>query len=81
MFIRAGFNRRFRPICEAWIGHAGAGWVRPSILVRFVPSGEYAWLGRGGISWPEHVIIFSLREVLGSIAEPRGGFPSSRLPE
>ena len=51
------------------------------ILVRFVPSGEYAWLGRGGISWPEHIIVFSLREVLGSIVAPRGGFPSSRLPE
>jgi hypothetical protein len=81
MFTRAGFDRRCRAVCIAWVGHRGAGWVRPSTLVRFRKSGEFAWWGRGGISWPEHVIVFSLREVLGSLAEHRGGFPRSKLPE
>jgi hypothetical protein len=80
MFARAGFNRRRRVICRAWIGHRGVGWVRASSLVRFVESGEFAWEGPGGISWPEHVVIYSLREVFGSLAGQRGSFPSSRLP-
>jgi hypothetical protein len=81
MFTRAGFSRRRRSICRAWIGHRAGGWIRPSTLVRFVESGEFAWEGRGGISWPEHVIVFTLREVLGSLAESRASFPSSKLPE
>lgn len=82
MFTRAGFDRRFVPICRAWIGHRGAGWVRPSTLVRFKRSGEYAWFGRGGVSWPEHCTVFSLRAVMpADLQESRLQLPSSRLPE
>ena len=82
MFTRAGYNWRRRPVCRAWIGHKGAGWVRASTLVRFVESGEFAWEGRGGISWPEHVIVFSLREAMpADLAESRMQLPHSRLPE
>jgi len=82
MFTRAGFNKRFKPICHARIVHKGPGWVRESILVRFIPSGEYAWLGRGGISWPEHVVILTLREALpAELAESLARLPQSPLPQ
>lgn len=80
MFTKAGFDRRCVPICRAWIGHRGAGWVRASTLVRFKKSGEYAWWGRGGISWPEHVTVYTLREVMPSDLKKSGPRrPSSLL--
>lgn len=57
MFLRAGFNKRFKTVCVAMIGLAGRSWHRRSYLVRFVPSNEYAWLGAQGISWPHNVEI------------------------
>lgn len=63
MFWRAGFNKRHKVICYAVISRHGRIWSRPARLVRFVPSGELAWVGGGGISWPEHVDIVSARAV------------------
>lgn len=81
MFTKAGFDRRCRAICRAWIGHRGAGWVRPSTLVRFRKSGEFAWWGPGGISWPEHIVVFSLREAMpADLQESRLQLPRSKLP-
>lgn len=82
MFTRAGFNRRRCSICTAWIGHLALSWVRPSTLVLFVESGEFAWEGRDGFSWPGHVRIFTLREVMpAGLFERLAQLPQSKLPE
>lgn len=59
MFTRAGFNPRHRVICRAWITLRGRSWCRPARLVRFIPSGEYAWVGAQGISWPHNVTVLT----------------------
>lgn len=79
MFTRAGFNRRHRVVCWAWIGRWGwTGGPRVSALVRF-KSGDYAWWGRGGITWTDFVMIFTRREVLGSLERGTGSLPQSSI--
>lgn len=57
MFFKAGFNRRHEVVCYAAISRRDRAWRRPGRLVRFIPSGELAWVGPGGISWPEVRIV------------------------
>jgi len=48
MFLRAGFNRRFKALCMARAVRGGrVGWV---FLVRF-QAGDLAWLGFNRVGW------------------------------
>lgn len=78
MFWRAGFNRRHRVLVHAVIARGDRNWRRPARLVRFLPSGELAWVGPGGISWPEHVRICSYPGVRHAWV-PSIGMPSEDL--
>jgi hypothetical protein len=64
MFTQAGFNPRHRVVCHAMIARRDRDWVRQARLVRFMPSGEYAWVGERGVSWPEQVVVCTFRDVL-----------------
>jgi len=55
--------------------------ARQTTLVRFVPSGEYAWLGRGGATWPENAFVMCWRaSVPADLVESRLKLESSELP-
>lgn len=74
MFTQAEFNPRRRVVCYAFISRysnygRGGFYRRPSRLVRFVESGEFAWDGGAGrISWPERVTVESVFRVRGALS-------------
>jgi len=63
MFIRAGFNKRFKTVCVAIVKIPGRWPMMPAYLVRFVPSGDMAWLNAYGIWWGESVLIMNRFEI------------------
>lgn len=85
MFTQAEFNPRRRTVCYAWIarvGGAGGLWMRPSRLVRFSSSGEYAWDGgHGRISWPEQIFGICNLQLLNDARGNVGQLELSVLPE
>jgi hypothetical protein len=58
MFLQAGFNGRCRArgIAFARVSRLDRHWVRSAELIQFA-SGDFAWYGRGGISWGEQLVI------------------------
>lgn len=58
MFTQAGFNPRHRVICYGWTASRTARTgFQASTLIRFEPSGDYAWHGRTFLAWSENCII------------------------
>lgn len=58
MFLQAGFNPRRRGL-RVFALVARKHWVRPAQLIVF-RSGDFAWEGRLGISWPEQIVFANL---------------------
>lgn len=55
MFTRAGTSHRFRIVCYGFIALRG---IRPSVLLRFIESGEYVWAGSlTEMSWPDRISL------------------------
>ena len=81
MFLQAGFNPRVRGTrIVALVWHRRARWRerRAAELVQF-RSGDFAWWGGRGISWPESLAVANLVHVdFWSLPEPR--CPTCELP-
>ena len=77
MFLQAGFNPacRARRIVFAMVRRHDRSWVRPAELIQFV-AGDFAWYGRGGISWGEQLQVHGF--IWPTLPHRR---ESSRLPE
>jgi hypothetical protein len=60
MFVRAGFNRRFKAICQARV--AARGYKGPAYLIRF-ECGDLAWLYAGAVHWQAPAIFVDLIQV------------------
>lgn len=76
MFVQAGFNDDCRVLFAAFVRRYGRRWTRPSFFVAF-RSGDFAWLGDAGVSWPEQIVIINQVDVPGFAPD----YPKSRLPQ
>lgn len=73
MFLRAGFNRRFRTLCAARAFHRG--WIGIAYLIMF-KCGDLAWLFDGQARWdPPAMFLDQIKGIPDDAA-----LPQSRLP-
>ena len=67
MFTQAGLNADNALVARAAIQRLGCDWKREARLVRFEPSGDFAWVGQyGQISWAERVLVVELTKLFNS---------------
>ena len=57
MFLRAGFNRRFKTICQARALHRGRTGI--AYLIQF-KCGDLVWLFRGEARWDPPAMLLDL---------------------